>query len=881
MAATQKAKIPVGFVIAGKYRVTGELGRGGMAAVYEAENVDIGKRVAIKILAQELTSSTTVVERFLREARAVAAIRSPYICDVYDSGRLEDGRPFLVLELLEGESLYERMVRVGQIDNDTTVAVMTQACRGLAKAHSVGIVHRDLKPENLFLTKDEEAKLLTKVLDFGLAKFYAPVETPTDQQARLTREGAVFGTPAYMSPEQVRGQGAVDARADLWALGCITYECLTGRTVWATDQGVAMTFAQIANGTLPDPNAYRTDVPPSFKAWFHKALHKDINQRFQTPKEFAEELAQAMDISPSSIRGSEGSQDVMLLTPRQAGAPSSHQIPGDAAFSPGPTSDGLNSIPITESGQMRRDELGIRGSRAHFAGGGTREESMPQPRSASRFLVAIAAAAALAGGGYFAYRTYLGPNTTSVTSAALDGGPVPSASTDSPVTSAQALSHDTGLKFRPLISDAQEAIAKGDLETARAKAKDAVDLGNHHVPATFLQHLDTVRAQKGEPLCNLTGLARPRTYDLMEEKVRTIGAGRPTIVLGPRGPVMVWTEADQGTEQAFAVALDEAFRAKTAPFAVTPEGQNIQKPELLRVGDKVLLTYWDTRGPEAGVYARFLDGEGRIASSATLIARAVGGASSPTVVETPDKGLLFSWVEPTDKNTEELFFQKYNGLTPAGDKVRASAFKPTQGKSRVRFPVAAFDPEAVHLAFRLERDPERQIQHLRVPFNDIKGAGISAEGLAGSPKDRHLGDLATVTTPRIRADWPSLGCVADQCYIAWNDEGRDGIWVGYAEKTAATPLFKKRVATLGRHPAVGTSTQRGEVVLVWYDRGKILASRLDRDGIRDPSVIARVSSVEQPQPSVAAGSKAGEWLVAWLDYEGGHLEGYAARIECK
>ena len=184
--ATNKAKIPVGFIISGKYRVTGELGRGGMAAVYEAENVDIGKRVAIKVLAQELISSAVVVERFLREARAVAAIRSPHICDVYDSGKLEDGRPFLVLELLEGESLYERMIRVGQIDVQTTVAVMTQACKGLIKAHAAGIVHRDLKPENIFVTKDEEGRVLAKILDFGLAKFYSSMETGNAGQARLT-----------------------------------------------------------------------------------------------------------------------------------------------------------------------------------------------------------------------------------------------------------------------------------------------------------------------------------------------------------------------------------------------------------------------------------------------------------------------------------------------------------------------------------------------------------------------------------------------------------------------------------------------------------------------------------------------------------------------
>ena len=267
MALPNKAKIPVGTVLAGKYRITREIGRGGMAAVYEAANVDIGKRVAIKVLAQELTASAVVVERFLREARAAAAIRSPYICDIYDSGRLDDGRPFLVLELLEGESLYERMTKIRWLDIEQTVTIVVQTCRGLTKAHAAQIVHRDLKPENIFLTKDEDGSLLSKILDFGLAKFYAPMEG-AGPQARLTREGAVFGTPAYMSPEQVRGQGAVDHRADLWALGCIVYECFTGRTVWSTEQGVAMTFAQIANAPLPRPAVYRPDLPQGFTTWF-------------------------------------------------------------------------------------------------------------------------------------------------------------------------------------------------------------------------------------------------------------------------------------------------------------------------------------------------------------------------------------------------------------------------------------------------------------------------------------------------------------------------------------------------------------------------------------------------------------------------------------
>jgi len=288
--------IPKGTLLSGKYKVGRELGRGGMAAVYQATNVDIGKRVAIKLLAGHLATSQTVVERFLREARAVSKIRSPHICDVYDSGRLEDGTPFLVMELLEGESLYDAMCRDRQMSPEVTLSIILQAARGLSKAHEQTIVHRDLKPENIFLTVNDDAQLLVKILDFGLAKFYDPVETSgKGKHARLTREGAVFGTPAYMSPEQVRGQAAADTRADLWALACITYECFTGTTVWSTDDGVAMTFAQIATAPLPDPRTYRPDLPLVFAEWFKLALDRDINKRFQNVQSFADGLAASFD----------------------------------------------------------------------------------------------------------------------------------------------------------------------------------------------------------------------------------------------------------------------------------------------------------------------------------------------------------------------------------------------------------------------------------------------------------------------------------------------------------------------------------------------------------------------------------------------------------
>src|SRR5882672_1843299 len=300
VAAQPESKILVGALLVGKYRVEGEIGRGGMAAVYESEHIALGKKVAVKVLAQELSNSAVVIERFFREARAAASVKSPYIVEVYDSGRLEDGRPFITMEYLEGESLYDRMARIRIIDPVTTVRVIGQCAKGLMKAHALGIVHRDLKPENIHLTKNEEGEEIAKILDFGLAKFYTPVRTD-EKTARLTREGAVFGTPAYMSPEQVKGQGTVDHRADLWALGCMAFECLTGRPVWNTEQGVAMTFAAIATSPLPLPSRFRPDLPREFDDWFFKALQRDPNKRFQDAKELAEALQMAFGRTPSTV----------------------------------------------------------------------------------------------------------------------------------------------------------------------------------------------------------------------------------------------------------------------------------------------------------------------------------------------------------------------------------------------------------------------------------------------------------------------------------------------------------------------------------------------------------------------------------------------------
>src|SRR5262245_27319181 len=164
MSLEKPTVVAIGAILDGKFRVSREIGRGGMAAVYEAENVDIGKRVAVKVLAAELANSKVVTERFMREARAAAKIRSLYICDVYDVGTY-NGRPFLVMELLEGESLYDRLARDRRLKPEEVISIATETAMGLQQAHDASIVHRDLKPENIFLSRTGTGEQVAKIVD--------------------------------------------------------------------------------------------------------------------------------------------------------------------------------------------------------------------------------------------------------------------------------------------------------------------------------------------------------------------------------------------------------------------------------------------------------------------------------------------------------------------------------------------------------------------------------------------------------------------------------------------------------------------------------------------------------------------------------------------
>jgi serine/threonine-protein kinase len=281
----------VGLVVGGRYKIVRTLGAGGMGGVYVAEHELIGKTVALKCLHKEYTRDKDLVERFKREARAATAIGNEHIVDVTDMGDLPDGAPFLVMEFLQGTTLSGLMEDVGPMRIHRAVHIVRQVCDALGAAHEKGIVHRDLKPENVFLTKRGQDPDFVKVLDFGISKIHSG-----DRPDRgLTRTGMAIGTPTYMSPEQAQGLRDVDARTDVWALGVILFEMLTGHRPFEADS-YPMLLMRIV-GSDPDPvTKWRKDVPAALSAIVMRCLEKPVGTRMQTMRELEAALVQFADV---------------------------------------------------------------------------------------------------------------------------------------------------------------------------------------------------------------------------------------------------------------------------------------------------------------------------------------------------------------------------------------------------------------------------------------------------------------------------------------------------------------------------------------------------------------------------------------------------------
>jgi serine/threonine-protein kinase len=274
-----------GQVVAGKFRLDAVIGRGGMGSVWSATHVGLGHRLALKLIAREYVRSPEALRRFDAEAKAAARLQSRHVVQVFDNGTLDDGTPFIAMELLSGENVSDRIEHGGPVSLADTVEIMAQCCKALGRAHAAGIVHRDIKPDNIFLAREaDDDHDVAKILDFGVAKM-ALDET----ESLVTGTGALLGTPLYMSPEQIRGARDADQRADLYSLGLVAYTMLTGQ-VAIKGETFGDILVKICTHPLPSLVAAVPSLPYAMEAWFHKACAREPADRYASAQEFIDAL---------------------------------------------------------------------------------------------------------------------------------------------------------------------------------------------------------------------------------------------------------------------------------------------------------------------------------------------------------------------------------------------------------------------------------------------------------------------------------------------------------------------------------------------------------------------------------------------------------------
>ena len=305
----------VGDVIAGRYELTEELAKGGMGTVWVAHDDKLGRKVALKIMRPEsLEAFPDARKRFEREAKAAAALRTAHVVAVHDYG-VEDGTPFIAMELLEGESLKDRLSRRETLTVGELAHLLRQVAKGLKAAHKAGLVHRDLKPSNIFLAKRDDDEVV-KLLDFGVVK------TAMKRGKEETASGVLLGTPQYMSPEQARGLREVDSRADLWSLAVILYTALTGENPFDSEaDAVGDIVIRVCIEPITSPSVINPDLPAPLDDFFDTALERDPDDRFQSAEELTEAFMLSTDLSYAGLEErSTGGGDVSTMSGPISGA---------------------------------------------------------------------------------------------------------------------------------------------------------------------------------------------------------------------------------------------------------------------------------------------------------------------------------------------------------------------------------------------------------------------------------------------------------------------------------------------------------------------------------------------------------------------------------
>jgi Protein kinase domain len=265
-----------GTILADRYRVLRTIANGGMGVVYACSDVVLQREVAVKVILDSMAAQQGMNQRFFREARVTAQLRGPHIAQVYDCGMLHEGEPYMAMELLDGGNLLDLLLKDGPLPADRVVGYAMQVCEGLSEAHAKGIIHRDLKPENLALTYAPDGAEVVKLLDFGISKQLS--------WGRLTVPGVSIGSPSYTSPEQLQAPSDVDGRADIWSLGVVLFELLTGEVPFDGSSMVEV-CASVLRDAVPRLTKLRSDIPVELEAIVLRCLEKDREQRFANVSE--------------------------------------------------------------------------------------------------------------------------------------------------------------------------------------------------------------------------------------------------------------------------------------------------------------------------------------------------------------------------------------------------------------------------------------------------------------------------------------------------------------------------------------------------------------------------------------------------------------------
>ncbi|MFO0738738.1 MAG: serine/threonine-protein kinase [Labilithrix sp.] len=353
---SEEYPVAIGDVIAGRFRIDRYIGIGAMGLVVEARHLELDDRVAMKFLRKAAKNQPDAVGRFAREARAAARLKSEHVATVIDVGEAADGTPYIVMEYLHGANLDDLLERQGPMPIDRSVELTIQMCEALAEAHSFGIVHRDIKPANIFLAQRSAGTSIAKLLDFGISKAALTGEY-TDIKLDAQKTSVIMGTPYYMSPEQVRSTRDVDARADIWSLGVVLFELITGQQVWRAEELGQLVPEIIASSPRRISEAMPS-IDPAFDAVLSRALEPEVTRRFQTAAEFAEAL---LPFAPPAAR---------VNVDR---AKSYHQQPGSE-----------RSIPL------------LRQSTRDLGEAGRSSSNVPVPDTSRRTTIAVGAIAAFA-----------------------------------------------------------------------------------------------------------------------------------------------------------------------------------------------------------------------------------------------------------------------------------------------------------------------------------------------------------------------------------------------------------------------------------------------------------------------------------------------------